>query len=149
VAEQKRDNSETLCTSIEELIKNRKHMPFKHRIQIITAQEGHAVGQLAVSSDMVNGHGLCHGGIINQLASVVLSAANSVDAHGMSAVIRTADITFCAAAGVGDRLNAECRRWHSVGRTKFYFGEVTNQTGEKIALVNARMVQTSSPGRRR
>lgn len=65
---------------------------------------GRATLAMKVRSNMVNGHGICHGGLIFTLAdSAFAFAANS---HNRRTVAQSCDITFLAPAHDGDELVA-------------------------------------------
>jgi phenylacetic acid degradation protein PaaD len=73
---------------------------------------GYARLSMTVRPDMVNGHGICHGGLVFALAdSAFAFACNS---YNRSTVAQACDIVFVNAARLGDSLIAE-----AVERTRF------------------------------
>lgn len=91
---------------------------------------------MAVRPDMLNGHSLCHGGIIFTLAdSAFAFACNS---HGDNTLAAAASIDFLAPAREGDELLAEARELWRAGRAGLYEITITNQRGERIALFRGR-----------
>ncbi|MBM3567558.1 MAG: hydroxyphenylacetyl-CoA thioesterase PaaI [Alphaproteobacteria bacterium] len=93
---------------------------------------GYARLSMAVRKDMVNGHDICHGGMIFTLAdSAFAFACNS---YNRTAVAQQASITFCRPAKLGDRLTAECHERHKAGRAGLYDVTVTDQSGKTVAL---------------
>ena len=93
---------------------------------------GYARMSMRVAENMVNGHDLCHGGLIFTLAdSTFAFACNS---HGQRAVAAGASIEFLAPAHLGDVLTAEGVERALAGRTGIYDMRVSNQKGELIAL---------------
>jgi acyl-CoA thioesterase len=87
---------------------------------------------MTVTPSMVNGHGICHGGLIFSLAdSAFAFACNS---HGPAAVAASASIQFLRPARLGDVLIAEARERHLAGRTGVTDVAVTRADGELIAL---------------
>jgi len=85
---------------------------------------------------MLNGHDICHGGLIATLAdSAFAYACNSYDeltvASGFAA-------DFVAPARLGDVLTARCAEVSRAGRTGVYDAEVTNQRDERVALFRGR-----------
>src|SRR5215510_13125000 len=65
---------------------------------------GRAVVSMSVRPDMVNGHGICHGGLVFALAdSAFAFACNS---HGNNTVAAGAAIDFLKPAREGDVLHA-------------------------------------------
>jgi acyl-CoA thioesterase len=92
---------------------------------------GEAVVSMAVRPDMVNGHGICHGGFIFTLAdSAFAFACNS---HDVNTVAASCDISFLAAAHLGDRLAAHAREIYRKGRNGICDIAVTRQNGDVIA----------------
>jgi acyl-CoA thioesterase len=93
---------------------------------------GYARMRMTVRKDMVNGHDLCHGGIIFALAdSTFAYACNS---HNHVTVAQSAAIEFLASGRLGDVLTAVGEERHVRGRNGVYDIAVANQDGERIAL---------------
>ena len=97
---------------------------------------GRAVLQMVVREDMLNGHAICHGGLITTLAdSSFAFACNSCNeltvASGFS-------VDLLAPARLGDVLTASCIELSKAGRTGVYDAEVRNQRGERIAIFRGR-----------
>lgn len=101
-------------------------------IEIEAVGPGSARLAMTVRPDMVNGHDMCHGGMIFTLADTALAYA--CNSYNQVAVAQTAQITFCAPGRKGDRLVATAEERHQAGRTGVYDVEVTNQDGKTIAL---------------
>ena len=101
-------------------------------IRIEEVRPGYARLSMTVTPNMVNGHDLCHGGLIFMLAdSTFAFACNS---HNQRAVAAGASIEFLAPAFLGDVLTAEGVEQALKGRTGVYDMKVTNQKNELIAL---------------
>jgi phenylacetic acid degradation protein PaaD len=100
---------------------------------------GHATVSMRVRPDMVNGHGICHGGLVFALAdSAFAFACNS---HGDNTVAAGAAIEFLLPAREGDLLTAVAsERWRA-GRAGIYEIEVRNQQDELVALFRGRSHQ--------
>jgi acyl-CoA thioesterase len=94
---------------------------------------------MRVRPDMVNGHGICHGGLVFALAdSAFAFACNS---HGDNTVAAGAAIEFLAPGREGDLLTASAtERWRT-GRAGIYEIEVRNERGETVALFRGRSHQ--------
>ncbi len=91
---------------------------------------------MTVRPDMVNGHRICHGGIVFALAdSAFAFACNS---YGDNTLAAAASIDFLAPAREGDALTAEAREIWRAGRSGIYEITVTNQRGDRIALFRGR-----------
>jgi acyl-CoA thioesterase len=92
---------------------------------------GTATLSMLVGPNMVNGHGMCHGGFIFTLAdSAFAFACNS---HNQRAVAQHAAISFVAPAKEGDRLIAVAVERQRRGRSGIYDVTVTTGTGLAIA----------------
>ena len=105
-------------------------------MQVLAVAPGRATLAMTVREDMLNGHDICHGGLITTLAdSAFAYACNSYDeltvASGFAA-------DFVAPAKAGDVLTARCTEVAKTGRTGVYDAEVTNQRGERVALFRGR-----------
>jgi len=93
---------------------------------------GHSRVSLTVTADMVNFHGMTHGGLIFTLGDMAFAAAGN--SHGQTAVALNVNICFLKASKVGDRLVAEAREVNAGGRTALYEIKVYNEdTGDLIA----------------
>lgn len=113
-------------------------------IRIVEARPGHAKVSMRVREDMLNGHSVCHGGLIFSLAdSAFAFACNS---HGGAVVAAAASIDFLAPAHGGDELTAVAsERWRSK-RNGVYEVTVVNQRGDTIALFRGRSHQIREHG---
>ena len=97
---------------------------------------GRAAVSMRVRADMVNGHRICHGGLVFALAdSAFAFACNS---HGDNTVAAAAAIEFLKPAREDDVLTASAaERWRA-GRAGIYEVEVRNQHDELVALFRGR-----------
>jgi acyl-CoA thioesterase len=101
-------------------------------MRIVDVSPGRAKLAMAVRSDMLNGHAICHGGFIFTLAdSAFAFACNS---YNVTTVASGCAIDFVAPAREGDVLKAKARERSVSGRTGVYDIEVKNQNGETVAL---------------
>jgi acyl-CoA thioesterase len=110
-------------------------------MRIESCGPGRATVAMTVRPDMVNGHRICHGGLVFTLAdSAFAFACNS---YGDNTVAAGAAIEFLLPARDGDLLRAVAtERWRA-GRTGIYEIEVTNQRGETVALFRGRSHQVA------
>ena len=105
-------------------------------MRIDAVRPGWARVVMRVRADMVNGHGVCHGGIVFSLGdSAFAFACNS---HNDATVGAAASIDFLAAAREGDELTAEASETWRTKRNGIYEIVVSNQRGERIALFRGR-----------
>ncbi len=101
-------------------------------MQIDEIGPGRAVLSMEVREDMVNGHDICHGGMIFTLAdSAFAFACNS---YNLSAVAAGARVDFLAPGRLGDRLTAVAEQVTQGRRSGVYDVAVRNQDDRLIAL---------------
>ncbi|WP_170790029.1 hydroxyphenylacetyl-CoA thioesterase PaaI [Ruegeria lacuscaerulensis] len=100
-------------------------------MQIDMVDEGQAQLSLTVAEHHVNGHGICHGGLIFMLAdSAFAFACNS---RNQSTVAQHNTISYITPGRLGDRLTARAREVALTGRSGIYDVTVTNQSDAVIA----------------
>jgi len=105
-------------------------------IRIDRVAPGFARLSMPVREDMLNGHGLCHGGLIFTLAdSAFAYACNN---RNQNTVASGCAIDFLAPARMGDLLSAEAMEQSLAGRTGIYDITVVNQDGRRLALFRGR-----------
>ena len=105
-------------------------------MQVVDVAPGRAVVRMTVRQDMLNGHALCHGGLIATLADS--SFAFACNAYNELSVASGFSIDLLAPGRLGDVLTATCSEAAKGGRTGLYDSEVCNQRGERIALFRGR-----------
>jgi acyl-CoA thioesterase len=92
-------------------------------MEILDIKPGHAQLAMTVKPNMVNGHGIAHGGFIFTLAdSAFAFACNS---HNERAVAAHGNISFIKPGKLGDRLVATAREVSRSGRSGIYDINVT------------------------
>jgi acyl-CoA thioesterase len=119
-------------------------------MQIVEIGPGQCRMTMTIRPEMVNGHRICHGGLIFSLAdSAFAFACNS---HGDNTVAAGATIDFLAPGREGDVITATAREQWRSGRSGIYEVVVANQRGETIALfrgrsqrVSGRLVEPDAP----
>ena len=106
------------------------------KMTVEAAGDGFAQVSLTVSDEMLNGHRICHGGVIFSLADSAFAFASN--GGGDSVVAAGCDINFVKPAPPGARLTAVCRRRHSRGRSGIYDAEITDENGDAVAFFRGR-----------
>jgi acyl-CoA thioesterase len=92
-------------------------------MEILQIRPGETVLSMTVKPNMVNGHGIAHGGFIFALAdSAFAFACNS---HNERAVAAQCHISFIRPGKLGDRLIATAREISRTGRSGIYDVRVT------------------------
>ncbi len=101
-------------------------------MQVVKVDAGQATLAMTVRSDMVNGHRICHGGMIFTLADTAFAYA--CNSYNQNTVASAAQIDFIAPAREGDTLEAEAVERSQGGRTGVYDVCVHTTDGQLIAL---------------
>lgn len=100
--------------------------------ELIEVRAGYTRMRAAVRPDFLNGHGICHGGLIFTLAdSTFAFACNS---HNVNTVASGCSIEFLRPVHGGDVLTAEAVEQTVSGRTGIYDIRVVNRAGETVAM---------------
>lgn len=99
---------------------------------------GRARVAMTVRPDMLNGFGICHGGLITTLADTAFAyACNSYNEMTVAAGIV---MDLLAPVREGERLTADAREVYLRGRNGVYDVEVTNQDRKVVAVMRGRSV---------
>ena len=106
-------------------------------IELLDWGPGRARLRMTVSTVMVNGHDIAHGGLVFSLADSAFAVA--CNSRGTVTVAAGADITFVAPARLGDVLVAEAEEQVAFGRSGLTDVRVT-RTGDDavVALFRGR-----------
>lgn len=97
---------------------------------------GCATLTMTVRPDMVNGHDICHGGLIATLADTAFAYA--CNAYNEVSVASGFAIDLLAPGKRGDVLVARCHEVSKTGRAGVYDVEVSRQDGTRIAVFRGR-----------
>ena len=102
------------------------------RMELASCEPGRAVMRMTVREEMLNGHEICHGGLIFTLAdSTFAFACNS---RNKVTVAAGCAIEFLKPGREGDVLTCEGVEQVLQGRHGIYDMKVTNQRGEVVAV---------------
>jgi acyl-CoA thioesterase len=93
---------------------------------------GHARLSMTVRPDMLNGHGMCHGGFIFALADTCFAYA--CNTGNRVTVASACSIDYLAPGRAGTRLQADARVRSKAGRTGVYDIDITDADGTLIAM---------------
>jgi acyl-CoA thioesterase len=97
-------------------------------IRITGVAPGRATAAMQVTENMVNGHGICHGGYVFLLADTAFAFA--CNTHGPAVVAAGADVSVLAPVRAGDELTAEGAERVVRGRSGVY--DVTVRSGDVV-----------------
>ena len=100
-------------------------------VAIEAAREGYARIAMTVRPDMLNGHGIVHGGMVFALADTAFAYA--CNGRNQAAVAQQASIVFLSPAREGERLVAEASEQALAGRSGVYQVTVNTADGRAVA----------------
>ncbi len=104
---------------------------FMH-MELVSCQPGRATMRMTVREEHLNGHKICHGGLIFTLAdSTFAFACNS---HNKVTVAAGCSIEFLKSGQLGDVLTSEGVEQTLSGRHGIYDIRVSKQRGEVVAM---------------
>lgn len=110
-------------------------------MKVLAVGPGTATLEMTVREDMVNSHGICHGGLVATLADSTFAFA--CNAYNEATVASGFDINLLAAAHLGDVLTARGHEVAKTRRTGVYDIEVHDQAGRRIAAFRGRSMTFS------
>jgi acyl-CoA thioesterase len=110
-------------------------------MRIDAVRPGYARLAMAVRPDMVNGHHICHGGMIFSLADTAFAYA--CNSYNKNTVASACHIDFLAPGKEGEMLEAEAIEQSQSGRTGVYDVTVRSASGRTIALFRGKSYRIS------
>lgn len=111
-----------------------QHDPFAQFLgaNVEVLRPGHSRVTLTINDDMINFHGITHGGVVFSLGDMAFAAASN--SYGQTAVALNVGINFLKATKSGDRLIAEAIEQSQSGPMVLYDISIKNdRTGEIVA----------------
>jgi acyl-CoA thioesterase len=108
-------------------------------LEILEVRAGYARLRMAVRDDFLNGHQICHGGLIFTLADSTFAFA--CNTYNINTVAAGCSIEFLKPVPRGDVLTAEAIEQTLSGRTGIYDIRVTNQAGDTVAMFRGKSAQ--------
>ena len=110
-------------------------------MRINEVRQGYARLSMPVRGDMVNGHHICHGGLIFTLADTAFAYA--CNSYNKNTVASACHIDFLAPGKEGDTLAAEAVEMSASGRTGVYDVTVRDSAGKTVALFRGKSYRIS------
>ena len=101
-------------------------------ITIAEVREGYARLNLPIKPEMLNGHGICHGGFIFTLADTAFACA--CNSRNESNLAQRCSIEYKRPGKAGDQLTATAEHKSQDGRYGIYQVTITDQDDNLIAL---------------
>lgn len=112
-------------------------------IELIELKPGYSRVRMRVGEDMLNFHGVAHGGLILSLADAAFAAASN--SRNRVAVALNININYRRPVGAGEELEAEAVE-ESLGRTTaLYKMVVRNSKGELVAVCEGLVYRHDRP----
>lgn len=101
-------------------------------IRLLDIHPGYALMTMTVTAEMVNGHHICHGGLLFALADTAFAYA--CNSYNKNTVAAACNIDFLSPAKEGDVLEAEAVERSLAGRTGVYDVIVRTKHARVVAL---------------
>lgn len=111
---------------------SRDHAAQALGMALAEVKPGSARLTMQVRQDMVNGHAICHGGMLFALADTAFAYA--CNSYNRVTVASACHIDFLAPGHLGDTLVAEAVERSQSGRTGVYDVTVSTDAGKTVAL---------------
>lgn len=99
-------------------------------MEVAAVHPGRAEVTMTVRADMVNGWGMCHGGLVAALADSAFAVA--CNSYGSVTVAAGFEVAFLEPARLGDRLRASAEERVRRGRTGVYDVTVRRQSDDAV-----------------
>ena len=110
-------------------------------VELVAIAPGACTVRMAVRAEMLNGFGVCHGGVTFSLADSALAFASNT--HGRVTVSVENVISYPAPVSAGDVLTAVAEEESAGNRLAFYRVTVRKQDGTAVALFRGTVYRTS------
>jgi len=110
-------------------------------LEVTHVAPNEATVRMTVRPEMVNGFGVCHGGIAFSLADSALAFASNT--HGRVTMSIENSIRYPASIMPGDVLTARAVEESSTRRLAFFNATVTKENGDVVGLFRGTVYRTS------
>ncbi|MFX1763840.1 hydroxyphenylacetyl-CoA thioesterase PaaI [Paraburkholderia sp. A1RI-2L] len=108
-------------------------------MELLEVRAGYARLRMAVRPEFLNGHEICHGGLIFTLADSTFAFA--CNTYNVNTVAAGCSIEFLRPVQPDDVLTAEAVEQLLSGRNGIYDIRVTNRAGETVAMFRGKSAQ--------
>lgn len=105
-------------------------------IELLECAPGYARMSMVVQDWMLQGHDVCHGGLMFALADTAMAFASN--SHNQSHLALNANIDFLRPAQLGETLVAEAREGNRTRRTGMYDVSIVNNKGQAVCHFRGR-----------
>ncbi|OMG56295.1 phenylacetic acid degradation protein PaaD [Azonexus hydrophilus] len=135
------EEAQALADATAEAMWSRDRNAHTLGMTLIRVEPGKAVVTMQVRPGMVNGHHICHGGMIFTLADTAFAYA--CNSYNKNTVASACHIDFLAPAKEGDLLEADAVEQSASGRTGVYDITVRIAGGKTVALFRGKSYRIS------
>jgi len=108
-------------------------------LELLEVRAGYARMRMKVRPDFLNGHQICHGGLIFTLADSTFAFA--CNTYNINTVAAGCSIEFLRPVPADEELTAEATEQTLIGRNGIYDIRVTNRAGETVAMFRGKSAQ--------
>ena len=112
-------------------------------VQVVEIRPRGCRVKMKVRDDMLNGFGVCHGGVTFALADTALAFASNT--HGRVTVSVESSISLPAPVHAGEVLEAAAVEESATRKLAFYSVKVTRDDGTPVALFRGTVYRTPKP----
>lgn len=123
-------------SATQAVIDDRDACALAHGIEAVRIEPGRAVLTMKVRADMLNPHGICHGGVSYLLADTAVAYAS-----GFNVVTTSASVAYPNAAQADDVLTADCHVVYLAAKTGIYDVTVSDSAGSPVCLVRGQTLR--------
>lgn len=141
MTERASDAAQALAEAVADSMWSRDRATQALGMRIEAIRPGYARISMPVREDMLNGHHICHGGLIFTLADTAFAYA--CNSYNKNTVASACHIDFLAPGREGDTLQAEAVEQSASGRTGVYDVTVRDGEGRTLALFRGKSYRIS------
>lgn len=134
---------QALAEAAADAMFERDHAAHALGMQIVHVGPSSALLRMTVRQDMVNGHQICHGGMIFALADTAFAYA--CNSGNLATVASACQIDFIAPARRDETLEAEACERVTAGRTGIFDVTVRTSEGRVVALFRGKSHRIGGP----
>ena len=111
-------------------------------IEVLETAAGFCSVRATIREEMLNGFGICHGGVTFSIADSAFAFASN--SHGIKSVSVETSISHTKAVKTGDIITATATEQHLAGKLATYYVTLTNQYNDTVALFKGTVYRTGT-----
>jgi acyl-CoA thioesterase len=137
------DGSQALAERLVAAMRARDHFSRWLGIDLLALEPGGCTVRMTVRTDMLNGFGVCHGGVTFSLADSAFAFASNT--HGRVSMSIENSISYLAPVVAGDVLTARAEEEDAGPRLARYYIDVRKQDETLVAIFRGTVYRTQRP----